>query len=640
MRIGQEKIEEVRNASDIVDVISGHVRLKKRGKNYLGLCPFHQEKTPSFSVSPEKQMYHCFGCGVGGNVFTFVMELEKVSFVDAVRTLADRAGIALPSPTGADLAQETENEALYGVCRLAGLFFYENLTSTVEGQLALKYYYHRGFTDETIRKFGLGYSVNSWDALTRKAEGEHIDLSVLDKAGLVVRREDGSGYYDRFRGRAMFPILSPSGRVIGFGARKLREDDHLGKYINSPETAIYNKSRVLYGLFYAKESIRERECAVLVEGYADLITVFQAGIHNLVASSGTALTEEQIQLLGHYAKTIVVVYDADTAGSNATARGIDLIIEQGLDVKVAELPPGDDPDSFVRRQGGEEFKRVVDNGVSFLDYKARLFRSQGVLDSPEGQTTAVRSLVATLSRMKDELKRGFYIRRLSETYGIYETVLYRELETILGKERSRTQSRPGGERGFSASWAIPSLPARSTSKELSAAEGDLLRLLFEHGEEMLRVVFAHVDASHFHHTEARKLVQLILDHDGGGLDWKPDALINEVEDPAFKHFIADIVFSKYEISKGWGQMDAEPEQADPLLLAERCIVFLRRSEIDREIAENQLLMKQAATKGQEVKPYLERHQTLLLQRKEVEALKVATHMTPPTDLSEQSTEES
>ena len=277
MRIADDTIEEVRRASDVVDVLSQYLQLKKRGKNYLGLCPFHQEKTPSFNVSPEKQMYHCFGCGVGGNVFTFVMEHDKVSFVEAVRTLAQRAGITLPADGAGGRGESTEHEGLYDACRTAGLYFHETLVNSVEGKLALEYFRHRGFSDATITKFGLGYSRNSWDGLGTLAAERKLDGAHFEKAGLGLRREDGT-CYDRFRGRAMFPIFSPSGRPVGFGARKMREDDPLGKYINSPETPIYVKSRSLYGLCQSKEAIRANECAILVEGYADLISVYQAGV--------------------------------------------------------------------------------------------------------------------------------------------------------------------------------------------------------------------------------------------------------------------------------------------------------------------------------------------------------------------------
>ncbi len=371
MRIPPEKIEEIRSANDIVEVVSQHVRLKKRGKNYVGLCPFHQEKTPSFTLSSEKQVYHCFGCGKGGNVFTFVMEFEKVSFTESVRSLAERAGITV-SYTEVDREQQNEIESLYNACRFAGLHFYINLTKTDEGRTALEYFHQRGFSDETIRTFGLGYSSNSWDGLVLRSRDEGIKREDLLKAGLIRTREDGSDY-DYFRGRAMFPIFSTSGRVVGFGARKLREDDPLGKYINSPETPIYNKSRILFGLFHSKDAVRAEDNALMVEGYADLISLFQAGIQNVVASSGTALTEEQVQLISRYSKKLTLVYDADSAGSNATLRGMDIAFAQDLDVSIVELPEGEDPDSFVRKSGGKEFRTLLGQSMSFIDFKAKQF---------------------------------------------------------------------------------------------------------------------------------------------------------------------------------------------------------------------------------------------------------------------------
>ncbi len=626
MRVPEQKIEEVRRASDIVDVISGYVKLKKRGKNFLGLCPFHTEKTPSFNVSPDRQMYHCFGCGVGGNVFTFVMENDKVSFVEAVRTLAERAGISLPQETSADREQVTENEALYNVCKTAGRFFYDNMMNTVEGQLAYQYFKHRGFTEETIRTFGLGYSMNAWDALLKHAENEKLDLNLFEKAGLLIKREDGSGMYDRFRGRAMFPIFSVTGRVIGFGARKMREDDPLpGKYINSPETPIYNKSRSLYGIFQAKEAIREKEFAILVEGYADLISVYQAGIKNIVASSGTALTEEQIELINRYAKNITLVYDADSAGSKATLRGVDLIIEQGLDVKVATLPDGDDPDSFVKKNGGEAFQQLLDDAASFLDFKAKMFQTQGALDTPEGQTEAVRSIVETLAKMKDELKRSFYIKRVGERYGIYESVLYRELEKLIGKERTRehfAKQREAQTQTLSEGPLTENPQTQQALHQPSAsvpvAERDLLKLILEHGNDMVHYVFSHVTLERFTHPHIHRTLEIILPHAGRNDEWDANTLLNEVEDAELRRFIADITFTKYELSKGWKEMDSMPEEVDPGEIAERCMIILKRQEIEKHLAENQRHMKEASVRGEDLKSYVAQHQLLLKEKKELE----------------------
>ena len=347
MKIPNEKIEEIRNAVDIVEYIGGFIKLKKRGKNYLGLCPFHNEKTPSFNVSLDKQMYYCFGCQRGGNVFTFIMEYDNISYVEAVTVLAEKTGI--PITKIENNVQESETEILYSVCTFAAKAFYYNL-KTEEGKFAQDYFLKRGFSEKTITTFGLGYSLRGWESLIEKAKEEGLSLYNLEKVGLLKKRDDGS-YYDVFRGRAMFPIFSPLGRVIAFGARKLYDDDPLAKYINSPETPIYQKSKTLYGLWQAKESIREKDFVILVEGYADVISVFQAGIKNVVASSGTALTTEQIQLLSRYTKNIIFLYDADSAGANAMMRGVDLILENGLDVRVVQLPEGNDPDSFVQKNG-------------------------------------------------------------------------------------------------------------------------------------------------------------------------------------------------------------------------------------------------------------------------------------------------
>jgi DNA primase len=609
MRIPDEKIDEVRNASDIVDIVSSYVTLKKRGKNYLGLCPFHQEKTPSFNVSPERQMYHCFGCGVGGNVFTFVMEHEKVSFVEAVRTLAERAGITLPQPGQQDSAQATENEELYAACRTAARFFFDNMMNTTEGKLALEYFHHRGFTDDTIRKFGLGYSMNAWDSLVRFAEREKLSIATFEKAGLILRREEGGGSYDRFRGRAMFPIFSPSGRVIAFGARKLREDDQLGKYINSPETPIFNKSRVLYGLYQSKEAVREKDFSILVEGYADLISVYQAGIRNIVASSGTALTEEQIRLLGHYTRNITLVYDADSAGSKAMIRGVDLIIENGLEVKVVALPTDEDPDSFVRKEGGGAFQGLLDQAVTFLEFKANLYRAEGMFDSPDKKTRAIRSIVQTIAKMKDELKRNLYIQTLSEKYGIYESVLFRELEHLLQQERTARPPVTAEQK------LVP--PSRSVTEEAPAPpsivpppERDLLKVMLENGADIAHAVFSHVGADVFTHPLARRVAEFIHSALEAGMSPDADSILMDSEDPALKHFVAEILFNKYDIAKGWERLGTALEPVNPWRIAEDCIIRMRVHEIDSLLAETQRLFKDAEARGLDVSELRERAKSL------------------------------
>lgn len=624
MRIPPEKIEEIRSANDIVDVISQHVRLKKRGKNFLGLCPFHQEKTPSFTVSAEKQVYHCFGCGKGGNVFTFVMELEKVSFTEAVRTLAEKVGITLTF-TQADEQRESEIENLYNACRFAGLFFHNNLTKTDEGRGALEYFRNRGFSEETIRTFGLGYSMNSWDALLNKAKEEGLQSESLLKAGLLRSRDDG-GQYDYFRGRAMFPIFSTSGRVIGFGARKIREDDPVqGKYINSPETPIYNKSRVLFGLFHSKEAIRSAEHALMVEGYADLISLYQAGIQNVVASSGTALTEDQAQLITRYTKRLTLVYDSDSAGSNAMLRGMDVVLAHDLEVRIVELPEGEDPDSFVRKRGGKEFSNLVDQAVSFIDFKAKQLLRAGAFNTPDGKAGAVRSIVQSIAKMPDELKRNFYIKEVSAKYDIYETVLYRELERWIeeGKRSSGGSSR--FQTGLSDRDAPPpgepegNTAPRAASVGIRAAERDVLKLLLENQPGLINFIFTHITLADIEDEQAHKLAERILTHLDETGSAEISGLLGEIDDPALKSLLTDVAVSKYELSKQWETMEVRIEDADPWDIARGAIAALKKTSLQRQIEANQKLLREASQQGVDAIPFVQRHQELIRLLKEAES---------------------
>jgi DNA primase len=616
MRIPDEKIDEVRNGVDIVDVIGATVRLRKRGRSYVGLCPFHGEKTPSFTVSADKQMFHCFGCGKGGNVFTFVMERDKMSFIEAVRFLADRAGVRLPSEGSDSHEGDSEQDQLFEICRAAGLHYQDNLLNHSEGKLALEYLRHRGFTDQTIRKFGLGYSLNSWDDLLQFTRREKLDPALVERAGLLVRREDNSGVYDRFRGRAMFPILSATGRTIAFGARKLREDDPLGKYINSPETPIYNKSRVLYGLFQAKEAIREKEFVIMVEGYADLITVAQAGIENIVASSGTALTEEQIQLVKRYARNVTLVYDADSAGSKATLRGGDLIIERDLDVKVAELPAGEDPDSFVKKNGGKEFSTLLENAESFVDFRGRQLHASGSFATPEGKTQAIRSLVETIARYPDELKRTFYLKRIAKEYDVYESVLLREIDRIFGRQTQQQRFTRKPEPEAKPAPAVTAAPPRSSAPP-PAAERELLRLVLEHKGAMLRYIFSRIDKDVLTSPVIRDVIGVVDMHEEGGETWDPGTLVNELQDDDARKLVSMLILPQHELSKAWKEMGTEPPPPDPYAIADDCITRLHMQQLDDRIAEVYKGMKDAELRGESITALQEEILDLQRQKKEL-----------------------
>ena len=435
MRIPDEKIEEVRSASDIVEVVGDYVRLRKQGSRFVGLCPFHSEKTPSFSVDPSQNLFYCFGCKKGGDVISFVRELEGLEFNEAVRLLAGRFGVTLPAEDEVDTEESSETESIYHALRFAARVFYRQLTQTEAGRPALDYLFGRGFTAKTIKHFGLGYAPDAWDALLKAADEHHIPPETLEKAGLVIPRKDQSGFYDRYRGRVIFPIFSHVGKVIGFGGRVLAKGSDQPKYINSPETKVYHKSRVLYGLFQGKQAIRRAEEVILVEGYTDVISLHQAGVENVVASSGTALTPEQVKILGRYAKRVLLLYDADAAGATAAMRGIDLVLEHELAVYAVALPGGEDPDSFVRAHGGEAFVDYAQkHRRDFVEFKHERQRQEGLLDTPEGQAAAARSILDSIACIPDKLVRDAYVRRAGEVLREPDVTLFRIVDEIRARK--------------------------------------------------------------------------------------------------------------------------------------------------------------------------------------------------------------
>lgn len=544
MRIPDDKIEEVRASVDIVDYINQFVQLKRVGKNYVGLCPFHNEKTPSFTVSPDKQLYHCFGCGAGGNVFNFVMQYEKVSFFEAVKRIAEFAGVELPKPERKERWIETEFEELYEANRFAEEFFVRNLLKTSEGKRAMEYLYKRKVNDATISKFGIGYSPEQWDALVQYAMTQDFPLEALERAGVIIKREDGT-YYDRFRGRIIFPIFSTLGRIIAFGGRRLKEDENIPKYINSPETKIYTKSKVLYGLYQSRDSIRKKGYAILVEGYMDCISLFQAGIENVVASGGTALTEDQVRLISNYTNTIYFLYDADSAGAKAMMRGVDLILAQGIDVYIVKLPDGEDPDSFIRKYPVSEFDKLIENAVNFVEFKALTYQQLGKLDDPNVKVKAIRSIVESISKIPDALKRSIFIREISSKYKIPEQILNTELE--YGILRFRKEA--GVQIGDSVILKFKSIPPE---------ERDLAKILVEADEVVLRFIFEYIKLNDLTSDYVRTIYQKVREafekFQGIKESRKHDIvndLLNKAESDDFRSFLTNIVLSKHKLSHFW-----------------------------------------------------------------------------------------
>src|SRR5271170_2687886 len=435
--------DRVKHQADIVRVIGEYVRLKKAGQNFMGLCPFHNEKSPSFAVHPVKQIYHCFGCGVGGDVFKFVMEMEKLEFLDAVRVVAEKCGIAVPQrkPRSPEERRETsQRKLLLDLHREAAGFFQRQLSRSTEGSVALAYLEDRGLDRATIEGFGLGYAPSGGDALTRLARGKYPE-KLVEASGLVSRDQSGR-LYDRFRRRIMFPIANDSGRVVAFGARAM--GDEQPKYVNSPETPIYTKSAVLYHFDRAKESIRKREFAVMVEGYMDAIAVARAGVPNVVASCGTSLTEMQLRLLGRFTRRVVMNYDPDTAGQTATERSLTLLLEQGFDARVLRLPGGADPDLFIRKHGVDAYVKLLAQAPPFLDHLIeRALGADGAdANTAEGKLRAVNFLLPYLQKLPDRLLRSEWASRVAQRVKIDEPMLRETLRRAAAERRSEAKMRP------------------------------------------------------------------------------------------------------------------------------------------------------------------------------------------------------
>lgn len=432
--------ERVKQQADIVRVIGDYVRLRKAGQNFTGLCPFHQEKTPSFSVHATKQFYHCFGCGKSGDVFKFVMEMDKSTFPEAVRTVATKCGIAIPKPRERSPEERRENQqrsTLVEVHREAAAFFSRALSHSPEGNVAQAYLEDRGLDAQTIARFGLGYAPSSGDALLRHLKTKYPE-KLLDSAGLFSRDQSGR-LFDRFRRRIIFPIANESGKVIAFGGRALGDENP--KYLNSPETPIYTKSTVLYHLDRAKEAIRKNDFVILVEGYMDTIAVARAGILNVVASCGTSLAEGQIKLLGRFSRRVVVNYDPDAAGQAATERSLTLLLEKEFDVRVLALPAGADPDKFIKDQGAENYSKRLREAPSYFEYLIGRARAMP-RTSPEEKLAALNFLMPYAQRIPSSLMRSEIASKIASELRVEEPVLREALRRAVSERRSEVKTKP------------------------------------------------------------------------------------------------------------------------------------------------------------------------------------------------------
>ncbi len=479
--IPEEKISEIKNAADIVDVVSESVLLKKAGKNFTGLCPFHSEKTPSFTVSPDKQIFHCFGCNTGGNVFSFVMKQEGLGFPEAARRLAKRYGVELPNKalSAEQKKKISQREHLFDLNRRAANFYHGALLKSPAAQKARAYLIQRGFSKDTIELFKLGFALDGWDHLLRYLSQKRISTLLLEKSGLILPRKNRSGYYDRFRNRIIFPIFDVNSQIIGFGGRVL--DDTLPKYLNSPETMIYNKRRSLYGIHRAKDKCRASGTVLIVEGYLDLLALHQHGIENAVATLGTALTADQIKVLKRHAGQMVLVYDSDEAGIRSAKRCIDTFWEEHVDfrredvfreekadTRILVLPAGHDPDSYIQENGSEAFLNLASNAAGIITFLMECaIREHGL--TTEGKIRVISDLQKPLAAVNDQVARSIYIQQVAERVGVSEAAVMervRALGAIQYQQRGPTTRSPSGTDGRD------SLLTRSDTADGLLTDGD------------------------------------------------------------------------------------------------------------------------------------------------------------------------
>ena len=540
-RIPEQTIERIKDANDIVEVVGEYVQLRKSGRNFSGLCPFHNEKTPSFSVNPDLQIYKCFGCGIGGSVFKFIQEIDRVSFVEAVSFLARRKGIPLERESEAGDNQASDR--LYQANALGRKYFHYMLRQP-QGRVALNYLQGRGMAEEVVDRFGLGYAPPG-RTLLEMAGRRGFKADELVQAGLVSANRERREYYDRFRDRLTFPIANLSGRTIAFGARALK-DEQQPKYLNSSDSPIYHKSSVLYGLDQTREAIRRLDCALIVEGYMDLLSLVQHGVEHVVASAGTALTREHCRTLGRYAQRVVVVFDGDAAGSAAARRGLEVLVAAGLDARVLSLPPEHDPDSFVQAEGGVAFTGLVDEAGSALDFLMQDWARSWDLTTVDGKARAAEAVKPLLISCPDPVRRDLLLREVVERLGLEEQSLRQELQRQ--QRRASQRARP--------TQPAPETPGEPAEPQLGPApkeERGFFGLLLNH-PRFIEPTAASLRPDSFADSRSQRLARLLFENYRQADKLDPALLTERIEDRAMADFVSDCAMQDFDadqVEQNW-----------------------------------------------------------------------------------------
>ena len=560
--IPDELVEEIRDRSDIVEVISDRVLLKKSGANYKGLCPFHSEKTPSFTVSPAKQIFHCFGCNEGGNVYQFVMKIENLSFPDSVLLLARRYGINIVEQKVKGVNSSQKN-TLYDVNAMAAEFFQRQLSELPQGKTAREYLRKRGITENIIESFKIGYASPSWDGVHQFLKKKGISADIQNSAGLIKERENGGGYVDRFRERIIFPISDSEGRIVGFGGRVLNDTDSRPKYLNSPETLVYKKGNILYGLHITKDLIRKSKDAFLVEGYFDLITAYQHGIKNVIATSGTALTEDHARLLRRYTETVTLVFDGDEAGRNASNRGGIVLLNGGVKVKVIPLPQGNDPDSFIREKKGDGFFNISKGSKPFMEYIINKESAESDLKSIDGRVKCINAVIPFLSLMNNSVEKSMYISSLAEKTGVSEKAIMDEMSKNKVKDKAKVKEV---------------LTSTSSSNK---AERILVQLMLLDNKNIEKIK-KHISVDDFKDNDMAKISSLLFTLSESNDNIAISHIMDKLSEDKLKKLISEMVFEDIEYQ------DVDKNISD-------CIRYIKKNRIDIKELVNRL--KTAVSEG-------------------------------------------
>lgn len=625
--ITQETIDKILSTARIEEVVSDFVKLKKRGVNFLGNCPFHNEKTPSFTVSPTKEIFKCFGCGKAGNTVSFVMEHEKITYPEALRYLAEKYKIEIDETVPGPAAQleRTERESLYIVLEAAQKYYADNLLNTDEGKaIALSYFKERKLTEATIKNFGLGWSSPGWDNFSQWAIKNSYTKDFLLKTGLSIETQDGK-LVDRFRERVLFPIHNISGKVLGFGGRILKSvSGKEAKYINSPETEVYNKSKVLYGISQAKKAIRQQDSCILVEGYMDVLSLYQRGVENVVASSGTSLTEEQLKLVKRFTENIYFLFDGDVAGQKAALRGVDLALEQGLNVKVVVLPVEHDPDSFAKEHDKEEIEEYINaNAQDFVTFKTGLLLKDSKND-PDKKSKAIKEIINSLALIPDQISRSLYIKIAEKALEVDEKLLYEELRRHFiskFKEENKTPEINISEPPVNVQQNITVSLKSTLSQERQVVKNLLIfgDKPFSEETSVAAYMLSELAEVEWENPNCKRLfeeVRQALEKQPEGLDF---SYFVNVEDPELQKFVSDLVIEAHKLDEGWKKFLQRPVVAPADNYIEEVTSALNHFKLRmvmKLIKENEKDLKNSST-NEEVDQLLTVHMHLTDMKKQL-----------------------